>query len=335
MTNELNTVNHNNVRIGTDIRIKVDIVDGAQTVNPINVKHVVCYLTNTTEDETYFASRFPQEPDSKQYDASQYHLNTCGHPVYFTYPDQHIVPVYQGFGLYPDWSRIYPKHEMTDSDVFRAPVIAGEGMGQIVVLFPAEAQKKLGDYKLTVVAKVYQPGYSMHDNLRTITMDYDKVFTLVEDSSQANSDATIVIENENNVKVESVVVYGDEDVILGESKNMVTEVRPATATNKQIAYYVDGSCITVSNKTNDGYTVTGTSIADPLRADETAIVTAISVDDPSKTTTKTFKVHNYCNSVDIKGRSGAITIPYGESVVVNPVVFTEDGNYYASFNVDG
>ena len=64
-------------------------------------------------------------------------------------------------------------------------------------------------------------------------------------------------------------------------------------------------------------------------------VTAISVDDPSKAATKTITVHNYCNTVDIKGRSGAIRIPHGESIVVNPVVFTEDGNFYSSFNIDG
>ncbi len=129
MTNELNPGTHKNIRIGTDVRIKVNIVDGEKTVNPINVKHVECYLINTTEENTYFASRFPQEPVSDQYEASEYHVNTCGHPVYFTYPDQHIVPVYQGFGLHPNWSRIYPMHHRADSDAFRAPVFAGEGMG--------------------------------------------------------------------------------------------------------------------------------------------------------------------------------------------------------------
>lgn len=334
MINELNQGTHKNIRIGTDIRIKVNIVDGEKTVNPINVKHVECYLINTTEESTYFASRFPQEPVSDQYEASEYHVNTCGHPVYFTYPDQHIVPVYQGFGLHPNWSRIYPMHHRADSDAFRAPVFAGEGMGQVVVLFPAEAQKRCGTYKLVIKAKVYQPGYSMIGNLRTITMDYDDVFTLVEDSSQADSDATIVIENEHEIHVEEVKAYGDDDVILGQSKDITIDVLPTLATDKRIAYYINGTA-TISNKTDHGYTVTGTSIANPLSGKETTTVTAISVDDPSKSATKTITVHNYCNTVDIKGRDGAIRIPYGESVVVNPVVFTEDGNFYSSFNIDG
>lgn len=334
MINELNPETHKNIRIGTDIRIKVNIVDGEQTVNPINVKHVICYLTNTTEEETYFVSRFPQEPKSKEYEASSYCINTCGYPIYFTYPDQHIVPVYQGFGLHPNWSRIYPKSYNPDSNTFRAPVIAGEGMGQIVVLFPAEAQKKLGDYKLTVIAKIYQPGYSMHDDLRTITMDYNNVFTLVEDSSQADSDATIIIENEHEIHVQEVKAYGDDDVIIGQSKNISIDVLPVLATDKRIAYYISGTA-SISNKTDHGYTVTGTSIADPLSGKETTTVTAISVDDPSKSATKTITVHNYCTTVDIKGRDGAIRIPHGESVVVNPVVFTEDGNLYSSFNIDG
>lgn len=334
MINELNPGTHKNIRIGTDVRIKVNIVDGEQTVNPINVKHVECYLINTTEENTYFASRFPQEPVSDQYEASAYHVNTCGHPVYFTYPDQHIVPVYQGFGLHPNWSRIYPMHHRADSDAFRAPVFAGEGMGQVVVLFPAEAQKRCGTYKLIIKAKIYQPGYSMIGNLRTITMDYDDVFTLVEDSSQADSDATIVIENEHEIHVEEVKAYGDDDVIIGQSKNISIDVLPVLATDKRIAYYINGTA-SISNKTDRGYTVTGTSIADPFSGKETTTVTAISVDDPSKSATKTITVHNYCTTVDIKGRDGAIRIPHGESVVVNPVVFTEDGNFYSSFNING
>lgn len=334
MINELNPGTHKNIRIGTDVRIKVNIVDGEKTVNPINVKHVECYLINTTEESTYFASRFPQEPVSDQYEASAYHVNTCGHPVYFTYPDQHIVPVYQGFGLHPNWSRIYPMHHRADSDAFRAPVFAGEGMGQVVVLFPAEAQKRCGTYKLVIKAKIYQPGYSMIGNLRTITMDYDDVFTLVEDSSQADSDATIVIENEHEIHVEEVKAYGDDDVIIGQSKDITIDVLPTLATDKRIAYYINGTA-TISNKTDRGYTVTGTSIADPFSGKETTTVTAISVDDPSKSATKTITVHNYCNAVDIKGRDGAIRIPYGKSVVVNPVVFTEDGNFYSSFNING
>ena len=334
MINELNPGTHKNIRIGTDVRIKVNIVDGEQTVNPINVKHVECYLINTTEESTYFASRFPQEPVSDQYEASEYHVNTCGHPVYFTYPDQHIVPVYQGFGLHPNWSRIYPMHHRADSDAFRAPVFAGEGMGEVVILFPAEAQKRCGTYKLVIKAKIYQPGYSMIGNLRTVTMDYDDVFTLVEDSSQADSDATIVIENEHEIHVEEVKAYGDDDVIIGQSKDIAIDVLPTLATDKRIAYYINGTA-SISNKTDHGYTVTGTSIANPLSGKETTTVTAISVDDPSKSATKTITVHNYCNAVDIKGRSGAIIIPHGESVTVNPVAFTEDGNYYASFNING
>lgn len=335
MTNELEISTQNNIRIGTDVRIKVNIVDGEKTVNPINVKHVECYLINTTEEGTYFASRFPQEPASDQYEASEYHVNTCGHPVYFTYPDQHIVPVYQGFGLHPNWSRIYPMHHKANSDAFRAPVFAGEGMGQIIVLFPAEAQKRCGTYKLVVKAKIYQPGYSLIGDLRTITMDYADVFTLVEDSSQADSDATIVIDNEHKVPVEEVKVYGDDDIILGESKNIAVEVHPFSATDKHIAYYVDGDAAVISNKTNDGYTITGAKIADPLSGKEEVSVTAISVDDPTKAVKKTFTVHNYCTDVDIKGRSGEIRIPAGESVIVNPAVFAEDGNFYTSFIIDG
>lgn len=175
----------------------------------------------------------------------------------------------------------------------------------------------------------------MIGNLRTITMDYDDVFTLVEDSSQADSDAIIVIENEHKVPVEEVKVYGNDNVILGQSKDIPVEVRPDSATNKHVAYYVNGDAATLSNKTDHGFTITGAKLSNPLSGKETMTVTAISVDDPSKATTKTITVHNYCNTVDIKGRDGAIRIPHGESVVVNPVVFTEDGNFYSSFNIDG
>lgn len=175
----------------------------------------------------------------------------------------------------------------------------------------------------------------MIGNLRTITMDYDDVFTLVEDSSQADSDATIVIENEHKVPVEEVKVYGDDDVILGQSKDIPVEVHPFSATDKRIAYYVNGDAAVISNKTDNGYTITGAKITNPLIGKDEISVTAISVDDPTKAVEKTFTVHNYCTDIDIKGRSGAITIPNGETVTVNPVAFTEDGNFYSSFIVDG
>lgn len=66
---------------------------------------------------------------------------------------------------------------------FLAPVEATDSKNKIKVYFPAQAQIYTGTYKLVIVAKVYEPGYCK-DNLRTITIDYENVFTLVNSSDQ-------------------------------------------------------------------------------------------------------------------------------------------------------
>lgn len=66
---------------------------------------------------------------------------------------------------------------------FLAPVEGTESKNKIKVYFPAQAQLYTGTYKLVIVAKVYEPGYCKN-NLRTITVDYENVFTLVNGSDQ-------------------------------------------------------------------------------------------------------------------------------------------------------
>jgi hypothetical protein len=49
----------------------------------------------------------------------------------------------------------------------------------------------LGKYKLVIIAKMYNPGYK--NNIRTVTLDYNDVFKLVDNSANADNDTTIIV----------------------------------------------------------------------------------------------------------------------------------------------
>ena len=60
----------------------------------------------------------------------------------------------------------------------------------IYVYYPWQDQLKPGIYKLVLVAKVYQPGYYIFSDFKTITVSYDNVFELV---TEGGSDAEITV----------------------------------------------------------------------------------------------------------------------------------------------
>lgn len=179
-------------------------------------------------DKIKFVSRFPLEPHFPGFHPTPYDVCCTGNPCYHQHPIPYI-PIYHGYGVYPHtfehgcygpcaWHTNHPHHlcephtwacdDMHDIidragfkhlDVqrqydrcrFLAPVEATESKNKVKVYFPAQAQLYTGVYKLVIVAKVYEPGYCK-DNLRTITIDYENVFTLVG-SSDEGIDGNITI----------------------------------------------------------------------------------------------------------------------------------------------
>ena len=94
---------------------------------------------------------------------------------------------------------------------FLAPVEGTDSKNKIKVYFPAQAQLYTGTYKLVLVAKVYEPGYCK-DNLRTITIDYENVFTLVNSSDQGCDGNITVHVGTNKLYAEDIRrVYASEE----------------------------------------------------------------------------------------------------------------------------
>lgn len=178
---------------------------------------------NCRKDRIKFVSRFPVEPCFPGFHPTPYDVCCTGHPCYHQHPVPYI-PIYHGYGVHPHtfergcfgpcaWHTNHPHHlhhhcephtwgcddmhdiidragvkymdmqRQYDRCRFLAPVEATDSKNKIKVYFPAQAQMYTGTYKLVIVAKVYEPGYCKN-NLRTITIDYENVFTLVNSSDQ-------------------------------------------------------------------------------------------------------------------------------------------------------
>lgn len=176
-----------NIRIGNDIRMLVKLL-GNKKVDYINIVSMKAYIINTTAQNERAVNRFPIEPMTGMYTPTEHNINCSGYPSYYAFPQRYVATPYCGFGLHPDWDKIYPQcheHNLTE---YLARVKATNKRDVVDIVFPAEAQLFTGEYKIVIVAKIYQPGFSSN-NLRTVTMDYENVFTLVNTSSEGTDSA--------------------------------------------------------------------------------------------------------------------------------------------------
>lgn len=162
-------------------------------------------------EKIQFISRFPVEPYFKGFSSSPYDICQCGYPHYHAHP--HCCrPAYCGFGVYPHTFDGFRNHLWAhyDTDPLIAKIKYAEELYQkkeqflkyqafveetssnstILVHFPGKDQVELGVYKLIIVAQVYQPGYSKFSKLKTVTIDFNNVFELVE---SGGGDTTIVV----------------------------------------------------------------------------------------------------------------------------------------------
>ena len=158
-----------------------------------------------------FISRFPMEPHFCGYESSPYDICQCGYPHYHARP-RCCRPAYCGFGVYPHTFDGFRNHLWAHYDMdplrdrikraeelyhkneqflqYQAFVEETSNPSTINVYFPGSDQLKPGIYKLILVAKVYQPGYSKFSDFKTITVSYDNVFELV---TEGGSDAEITV----------------------------------------------------------------------------------------------------------------------------------------------
>lgn len=173
------------IRVGNDIRIIIKLYSDDKQ---INFQSVSAFLYNTTQERirkekeekiNRFIGRFPKEPFSNIYSPTEYNINCIGNH----YHVKPFVKVYNGFGVKPDWKDIYGCHVPPTSR--RVEVFFREKKNEIELRFPACWQLGEGDYSITVIGEVFDPGFN-DNNLRTIVYDYKDVFTLVDKSYGAD-----------------------------------------------------------------------------------------------------------------------------------------------------
>lgn len=329
------------IRIGNDIRLRINLLD-MKGVDTINIKSIKVYIINTSREKekadkiancTKFISRFPCEPHHPAFEPSAYDLNLAGLPRYYAYPEHHCHYFYHGFGLHPDWSHIYPVENCTNDTEFIAPVQATEYKDQVDAYFPANSQLYCGVYKIVVVARIYQPGYGL-DNLRTITMDYNNIFRLVDDSTGTNSDVTIEIGAASEVGVQGLELSGSTDMIVGETQFISTVFTPSNATNKQITCTTSGSSVETVALSSAGFVARATQLPNPAAGDTYGTVVVTSYDNSSVSASIKIKVHNYATAVTL-GTNNSISIPAKTSITVNPSVLLESADIVTNYKISG
>lgn len=129
------------VKIGNDIRFKIQLSLGEDFANIIGME---AFFVNTTMKKAIekeygriskFIGRFPIEPFTKEYEPTQYNINSCGaRSKYYAA----VANMYNGFGVYPDWNK--PDiHRMLAACTYKSEVEFTKDPKVVIVTFPAEA----------------------------------------------------------------------------------------------------------------------------------------------------------------------------------------------------
>lgn len=325
--------NMKKIRIGNDIRLKVNLIS-KKFVETVQIQSIKAYIINTTaeaeairdmKNKTKFMSRFPIEPKIDAYTASAYDTNACGFPTYHAFPQNHVIGSYAGFGVEPNWFGIYrpiPQHNLTE---FLAPVKYTSKNNRIEVFYPAEAQRYCGDHKLILVAKIYEPGYSPN-NLRTITMDYENIFTLVDKSSEG-TDSDVVISVGDNAT--SVSISGEEDILVGKIYTL-----SAFSSGETVKWHCTDPYVQFVQTFGNMLQYRITAIPEGDKAKHTFTIFAVSSEDETIFDHKDITAHNYATGIVINDlTSDIINLDYRESATILPKLIMEDGSttaYYLS-----
>lgn len=313
------------IRIGNDVRILAKIFSKNQQ-GDVNIHSVKAYVINKTAQEakiaelnskTRFISRFPIEPACNCYTSTQYNINCSGCPSYYAFPKTYISGSYSGFGCNPEWSYKYKPVEQCDFTEFLAPTKATDNRSVVEILFPAESQLFTGDYKIVIVTKLYEPGFS-DTNLRTVTVDYDNAFTLVSTSEEGIDTNVTVNIGDIDYMVE---LHGTKNVITG----LTYSVTMDAISDTQIRWFCNEPTVKFLEQDNNHVLYTVESLPAGQTSMEFEIV-ALSADD-NKIIGR-LSVWAYDNSYvgDVYANSGSLDRNSG-----NVQINLNDGR---SFNLD-
>lgn len=203
------------VKIGNDVRFKIQLSFGEETANILALE---AFFVNVTRKESIekeygrinkFIRRFPIEPFKKEYEPTDYNINSCGiRSTYCAVP----ANMYNGFGVYPNWNK--PDIDaMFASCIYKSEVERTSDPKVVIVTFPSEFQRFVGKYDLTIIAKIYDPAYK--NNSRTVSATLPGMFELVDSQMEA-IDNPVQIEIVNTDDTESLQ---DVYVIAGKYDN--------------------------------------------------------------------------------------------------------------------
>ena len=229
------------IRIGTDLNLLVNVFDST-TPKQLNIRSLEAYLVNTTyktkidneiHKKTKFISRFPIEPMRDAYLSTEYSINCSGYPSYHAYPNETTHPTYAGFGVNPVWGLIYPVKPSYRFTEYKAKTYATTSPSKVLVTFPAQDQLFCGDYSIVVVVKYYQKGYN--HNLKTVTMDINNAFTLIDNSEDEDLTST---ERVQLVSINDPTADADENDIFVNSGEL-------SGSNIHLDYSVGGNGVNI------------------------------------------------------------------------------------------
>jgi hypothetical protein len=279
-----------------------------------------------------YISRFPAEPHHHAYHGTPYDLCHCGHPTFHVHPVAVVAP-YIGFGVHPHTFDPFHNHLWGYDDMmdlhgrmfhneelyrqhykeceFLAPVSATESPNKVDVYFPAENQLYTGVYKLIIVAKVYEAGYGK-TNLRTVTMDYNEIFTLVGSSDEEGLSGNIKIEVGNLKEAQDIQVTGQTSVSVGNVGILTAVVLPTDIDDGSVSWNItEGSqYLTITDFRSTSCTIRGLSVPEGQTFVQ-ATIRVSSIKTPSVYKDITVTVFKDA-SIDIYTTAGAYSDTEGE-----------------------
>lgn len=202
------------IRIGNDIKLKITLEDLFGITDRMNIKRAKCFLINKTMLEQKGCS------DCN----TAYTLHSCAVPRYYGFPHYHykshwhILP-YNGFGIYPDWHHIWHRYNFmhhpccdTCGYELQLPVKFTDLDDVVIVDFPAFKQKHAGVYKLVFVFDVYVKGYNEF-NIKTVTVDYDDAFELVDEGGSVGNITVEIVDSEGGDGGDDSEDYGTDNYV--------------------------------------------------------------------------------------------------------------------------
>lgn len=220
------------IRIGNDVQLKVSLSLG-EGVDYTNIQSMRAIFVNATlkdqlekeyKKKNRFIGRFPIEPFVDEFTPCNCCINSMGYPRY----NVKVFNQYNGFGVNPDWDKCFPVGEKPITE-YQSEVSHTSNARMVNVLFPAEAQRFVGQYDLILTINIYQAGFK--NNIRTITVDFKNAFELVETSSEADIVDPVQIElnnqSESDQSSDIYIVsgtYSDNDIKLRRNDNGVINV---------------------------------------------------------------------------------------------------------------